>query len=514
MGWALSRLAWVGLAACAGSPPEIDASRPPAPPSLELVRLAHEALGRGELDLAEQRFERVARSNPKSSLGSTGLGLVALSRGELATARTYLDRAVALDPEDVDARVGLAKIDRSQGNVRSALAHLYRARVSDPDRVDVHSGLAALTGAAPRQKDRTSEQVLRMAAAHPYDPWALVRGAEVMARAGRREEAIGQLELAVWLFDLDPASARLAIRRLRALDDDWRDRHIVEVHVYADETIRARAGWRFRLRSLLAKASASLSRILEIQFVPVWIGGFPSAQVPNRLDAIDAALARSLRPGKRPGIQLGFTERPLPHRSGLRKKGLAQFLGRRMMVRLEPEQSQSRVLVHEILHLYGAMHVVEDLDSLMNPTGGGTRLDRSSARIVKAMRRRVFRTGDPRSDVLPYIDLAEAIAAYQQALVVNLTFRRLGLEAAFRTRRTSRYQAANQAREAVGMDEHLADVLKIVASLLRADRRPAQALILLEAAARLYGPDTSRGRKTSAEAENLRRWLLDVYRVQ
>jgi hypothetical protein len=185
-----------------------------------------------------------------------------------------------------------------------------------------------------------------------------------------------------------------------------------------------------------------------------------------------------------------------------------------MMVRLEPEQSQSRVLVHEILHLYGAMHVVEDLDSLMNPTGGGTRLDRSSARIVKAMRRRVFRTGDPRSDVLPYIDLAEAIAAYQQALVVNLTFRRLGLEAAFRMRRTSRYQAANEAREAVGMDEHLADVLRIVASLLRADRRPAQALILLEAAARLYGPDTSRGRKTSAEAENLRRWLLGVYRVQ
>jgi hypothetical protein len=352
-----------------------------------------------------------------------------------------------------------------------------------------------------------------MAEAHPYDPWALVRGAEVMARAGRREEAIGQLELAVWLFDLDPPSGRLAVRRLAALDDDWRDRHVVEVHVHADESIRSRPGWRFRLRSLLTRTSVALSRILDIQFVPVWIGGFSSAQVPNDLDAINAALGRSLRPGKGPGIRVGFTDRPLPPRCGTRKKGLAQFLGRRAMVRLEPEQSQSRVLAHEILHLYGAMHLVEDLDSLMNPTGDSTRLDQASARIVKAMRLRVFRTGDPRSDVLPYIDLAEAIAAYQQVLSVNLTFRRLGLEAAFRARRTSRYQAANQAREAVGMDGHLADVLKIVSSLLRADHRPAQALILLEAAARLYGPDTSRGRETWAEAESLRRWLLGVYRV-
>ena len=63
------------------------------------------------------------------------------------------------------------------------------------------------------------------------------------------------------------------------------------------------------------------------------------------------------------------------------------------------------------------------------------------------------------------------------------------------------------------MDTHLADVLDIVAALLQADRRPAESLILLDAAARLYGSDTVRGRETSAEAERLRRWLLGVYRV-
>lgn len=477
------------------------------------MRLATEALRRGDLDRAEQRFQRIADAYPRSAPGPTGLGLVALLRGDLASARAHLEAAVALEPDAVEPRVGLAQVERRQGNLQSALEHLFRARARAPQRPDVHAGLARLTGPAPRHQDLVPERALRMAEAHPYDPWALVRAAEVMARAGRRDAAIGQLEKAVWLFDLDPPSARIALRQLAALDADWRDRQVVQVHVYADESIRSQSGWRFRLRTVLARVSVALGQILDVRFVPIWIGGFLSEQVPNDLDAIDGALARSIRRERGPGIHAGFTERPLPRRSGRLKKGLAQLLGRQMIVRLEPGEFQSRVLAHEILHLYGAMHVVKDLDSLMNPTGDSMQLDRPSARVVRAMRRRVFLTGDPRRDVLPHIDLTEAIAAYEAVLAVNLNFRRMGLQAAFRTRRTSRYQAADEARVAVGMDTHLADVLDIVAALLRADRRPAEALILLDAAARLYGSETARGRETSAAAESLRRWLLGVYRV-
>ena len=53
-------------------------------------------------------------------------------------------------------------------------------------------------------------------------------------------------------------------------------------------------------------------------------------------------------------------------------------------------------------------------------------------------------------------------AAYEAALALNLTFRKLGLEEALESRRTSRYHAANQAREALRMDAHLADVLVMV----------------------------------------------------
>ncbi len=36
-----------------------------------------------------------------------------------------------------------------------------------------------------------------------------------------------------------------------------------------------------------------------------------------------------------------------------------------MTVRLEAGASESRVLAHEILHLYGTIHVLDDLESLI-----------------------------------------------------------------------------------------------------------------------------------------------------
>ena len=174
----------------------------------------------------------------------------------------------------------------------------------------------------------------------------------------------------------------------------------------------------------------------------------------------------------------------------------------------------SRVLAHEILHLYGAIHVVEEVESLMNPVGTSMQLDRASYRIVRATRKRTFRGGGLGRDVLPRIDLAETIAAYEAALALNLTFRKLGLEKALESRRISRYHAANQAREALRMDTHLADVIVMVSTLLRADARHVEALSLLEAAATLYGPDTRRGRETAGNAERLRRWLVRAYGVE
>jgi tetratricopeptide (TPR) repeat protein len=512
----------VAFAACAGPVAETPASSPAGgarapgrpPPTAELERLAEEALRRGDLDRAQARFRRVVNASPNSAQGHAGLGRVALARGDRAAAREHFDAALAADPEDVAARIGLAGVARMEGDREAALAHLRQALDRDPARPETHAHLSELTGRAPRGSARSLEETLHRVAAHPYDPWALVSAADGLQRAGRPGESRRYLEKAVWLADRDPDSALAATRLLAKLDEAWVDRPLVPVHVYADESVRARVGWRFRLRSLFVGVSNALDNVLAIQFVPVSIGAFRSAGASDDLDAIDAAFGRDVPGNPQPGIQAAFSERPFPRRAGKRKRGLAEFMGRRLSVRLEPGSMDSRVLAHEILHLYGAIHVVEEVDSLMNPVGKSTQLDRASYRIVRATRGRTFRGGGLERDVLPRIDLAETIAAYEAALALNLTFRKLGLEEALESRRISRYHAANQAREALRMDAHLADVLVMVSTLLRADARHVQALSLLEAAARLYGPDTRRGREAAGNAESLRRWLVRVYGVE
>jgi tetratricopeptide (TPR) repeat protein len=479
----------------------------------ELETLAEEALQRGDLALADQRFRRVLNASPHSSRARAGVGRVALERGELERAREQFARVLAADPDWVDALLGMAEVERRAGNRAAARRHLDRAVASDNARSDAHARLAELTGPAPRGAAPSGDEALRLARAHPYDPWALLRAAETLLRGGDREAAIGTLEKVVWLADLDPPSATTALRLLSTLQAGWGQRRMVEVHVYADEPIRSQVGWRFQLRTLWVAVSNALSNIVDTQFVPVSIGAFRSEGASNDLDSIMLAFERNVGRVRQRGILAAFTGRPLPERRGRRKNGLAVFLGRRLTVRVEPGSVESRVLAHELLHLYGAIHVVEDVDSLMNPTGESMVLDRASYRIVQAIRQRAFRDGSLERDILPWIDLGATIEAYKSALSVNLRFRELGIAQALETRRLSRYQAAAEARQAVRMDPHLADAARMVAMLMRADNRQVEAVALLEAAAKLYGMDTRRGRETFEEAERLRRYLLRKLQV-
>ena len=64
-----------------------------------------------------------------------------------------------------------------------------------------------------------------------------------------------------------------------------------------------------------------------------------------------------------------------------------------MAVRLEPREVKSRTLIHEVLHLYGAVHINPDLDSIMTPSGSSLDLDPANRAIIELLRRRRFGTG-------------------------------------------------------------------------------------------------------------------------
>ena len=157
--------------------------------------------------------------------------------------------------------------------------------------------------------------------------------------------------------------------------------------------------------------------------------------------------------------------------------------------------------------------MVDEIESLMNPSGDAMSLDRRSVQILEVMRPRGFETGDFQLDVVQRIDIPKAIEAYEAALAVNLGYRRLGLQEARAAARTSRAHGARRARKVQELDPHLGDVLVTLARFLRLDGRPVEALPLLEAASELFGRDTRRGRAVRRDANALRRQLVEIYGV-
>ena len=240
-------------------------------------------------------------------------------------------------------------------------------------------------------------------------------------------------------------------------------------------------------------ATASLAPLLDTVFVPASLQDFSSAGASDELASIDAAFARTARSWPSTGILAGFTERPPPRRSGFWRLGQAQYLGRRMLVRLEPGATESRTLLHEILHLYGGVHVAEEMDSLLNPSGSSLELDPANQRIVIALREREFGPGGLEANVMPQVDAEELTDSLTGSLRLPLHFRRLGVLAALEMRETSRFAAARGVREARELDPHLASVSRFVATLLIRQRRYAEAARFLEGAARIQGPRTSEG---------------------
>lgn len=364
------------------------------------------------------------------------------------------------------------------------------ALASDPGRADVHARLMRLTGFAA-ESTASDGAALELARAHPYDPRVLLRAAHAQRRAGNVAAANELLERVLWLADLDPPSAEAAAVLLADRSPAWRGRLWVPVYVYADESIRAEPGWKFRLRGVVLALSNALADGLNVRFTLVSIAPLETESGGADLESIHRLFTRATTPAPGPGILMAVTGRPVPVGASAGKEGIAEFLGRRLSVRLAPDSNRIWTLAHEVLHLYGAIHVAHDVDSLMNPTGDDTDLDADNRRCVNAMRRRSFDVDSARADSIPRdvlarVDLREAVDAYAIALADNRALQRI------------------EAGKVVARDEGLGDAARIVAGIMLAAGRNRQAVALFDAAGQLYGPETRQGLETATMADSLR----------
>jgi hypothetical protein len=309
----------------------------------------------------------------------------------------------------------------------------------------------------------------------------------------------------LWLADTNPSAAAAALDRLPTLDPRWRERRAVPVHVFADETLAAEPGWEFQLRTALLAASNSLEGALGVRFLAVSLrrqelGPLDAAS----LESVHAAFAARIQPEPPDGILAGFTARPVPAEPGPWKLGLAELLGRRLTVRLSAGAVESRPLAHELLHLFGAIHISGEIDSLMNPDGAELKLDPLNLEIVRTTRDRAFSRGGAERNLLPFVDRDRLIQAYTAALRANLALRELGIEEILTLRQVAPARAAARAGRLREFDPHLAEVAELVATLLVIDGRAAPAVGLFEVAAELWGTGTEKGRDSLARAQALR----------
>jgi tetratricopeptide (TPR) repeat protein len=394
-------------------------------------------------------------------------------------------------------------MERRAGDLEAEYGYLAQVIEYDSAHSRAHARLAEITGLAPNNRISNPDDLVRRALQHPYDPAALVAAAGVQMERGDSDRAIAFLERAVWLADLDPAAALTAIRQLYVLSDKWKGHRIVPVQLHADELIRMQPDWQFQLRNLWLSASAMLDSVLETRFVPISIVPFEAGDTPNDLNLIYQAFQAETRPSAE-GIAAAVTGRPLPSGDAVYRKGVSELLGRSLAVRIEPGAIRSRVLAHEILHLYGAIHVLDDVESLMNPTGESLALDAPNIRIVRSLRGRRFGSGGIEENVLPEIDLGVTVAAYRAALSENLNLREAEIEDAMRSQHASSDQVSYRVHKATYLDTHLADAAQLVAGLMLSDGQRVEALRLLDLASQLYGRLTPRGRESSEKAQALR----------
>jgi tetratricopeptide (TPR) repeat protein len=502
--WPLAALA---ISIACASPPRATAPGPAVDAKLNatLIRLGNDALAAGDAKRARERFERALLAEPTSTAARTGLGRALLAAGLRDEAHTVLAAAVAAGPNDAGAHFALAELAAERGDEAEARAGWERVLALDGARIDAHARLADLTGTAPATPASGPDEAIARGDTHPYDPRARLAAGEALLARGDLARAAEHLESALVLADVDPASGRRAAALLNERVPEWHARRVVWVHAFADEVLREDPAWRFQQRFAWLLVSQALEPLLGVRFVVVSLGQFRSAGAGLDLSPILDAGRRQHPEVSATGVVAFATGRPTPRAAGVWKQGEAELLGRFLALRLARGEVASRVLAHEVMHLFGGVHVNPDVDSLMNPSGRSLVLDPWNAAIVRATRARDFGPGGIEANVLPNANLDAMIAAYRAALGANVALRNAGVLGALEGAHGSVRAAAPQARAAMQLDEHLGDVASLVAQLLLRDGRRAGAASLWETAARLYGPETARGRGARQNAQTIAR---------
>lgn len=170
--------------------------------------VAEMAISRGQTDLAVEHYLKLARSQPNPAIAERAVR-VAVYGENLPAAIEAAQRWVELDPERVEAQQVIAAIYIRQNRVDDAFDYLdsviQKSDISDQQL------FSSLIGVLAREKNiETVTAVTRkIADKYPGRPYALFLHAMLSAQGNKPEEALGYIDRALDLEDIEGAhSAR------------------------------------------------------------------------------------------------------------------------------------------------------------------------------------------------------------------------------------------------------------------------------------------------------------------
>ncbi|MEO8275526.1 MAG: sulfatase-like hydrolase/transferase [Thermoanaerobaculia bacterium] len=154
---------------------------------------AIQLLSDGRLDEAEQALVPflVATSPPRLALES--LGRIAELRGDPATAERFFRQVLEIEPDSVTTLAQVVRLERERGNIAGATAdarHMTSLAPAD----GAASRLYAESLAAGGDTAGAEKEWRRGLAAAPDAAWLRLSFARFLHRAGRRSEALNQLD--------------------------------------------------------------------------------------------------------------------------------------------------------------------------------------------------------------------------------------------------------------------------------------------------------------------------------
>ena len=231
----LGALFLMGVAACGGDEPQVEAAvaMAPAPrqetpvaddPATEAVAddpasdpdpgpapitrevsydEAEAAYHSGEYGAAVDLFEAYTGQRPENPWGHYMLGLSAWKAGHLDVAELALTESVTLSPNHVKGRVNLARVLLDAGRPEEALEHARHAEDVDPTSVQAKRTFARALEEAGDVEESLAvyEQALWLS---PEDGWSLNNMGYLLIQLGRFDEAVGPLALATTVESTNP----------------------------------------------------------------------------------------------------------------------------------------------------------------------------------------------------------------------------------------------------------------------------------------------------------------------